>query len=477
VGERARLPRRRRGHLGLGRHRVQSGSERALRGDGKRPVRRSNVGPAFSESVGYGEHLVELDPSLSVVSSNHPTDLTAAEDLDFAGSPVVLDRPGCGELVVAADKDDELYGWRASDIAEGPLWSIQLEPFDGADPLLSQLAWSPTLDSVYAVTGTHVDRVSIAPSCGASVAWSKPLGTSTENGSPTIAGATLWFAVDGKPALVSYDAASGKQLSSTPVAPTVAGGRMVIPTFTGLVEGFTFDAARTLSSAVRSAAAVSAVSWSSAKDAWESKSGGVFATEDAGGRSWHLIYPQPAMSILRLSAHAGVIELGLEQGPCMCTTRKLWTADDGRSWHATVAIGASFAGAGTDVYWWEKGELHAITDFPPADPASPIDARLDIDVPDGTIVATARLPVGFAFLVSSRVDGQHWDTSPRVLLADGATVQTVRLPAAPNGEILAATITADGSTLTVQGTNFGTDPTSPVSWVSTDAGETWSLST
>jgi hypothetical protein len=28
----------------------------------------------------------------------------------------VLDRAGCGELVVAADKDDDLYAWHADDV-------------------------------------------------------------------------------------------------------------------------------------------------------------------------------------------------------------------------------------------------------------------------------------------------------------------------------------------------------------------------
>jgi hypothetical protein len=51
-------------------------------------------------------------------------------DLDFVGSPFVIDRSNCGELVVGADKDDEVYAWRAEDIAAGPIWELPLEPFD-----------------------------------------------------------------------------------------------------------------------------------------------------------------------------------------------------------------------------------------------------------------------------------------------------------------------------------------------------------
>src|SRR4029079_1693489 len=100
-------------------------------------------GDDFTEWAGYGEHLVKLGPDLAVEESDHPGDLTTPDDLDFVGSPIVLDRASCGELVVGADKDDEVYAWHADDVGSGPLWELQLEPFDGGDPLLSPLAWAP----------------------------------------------------------------------------------------------------------------------------------------------------------------------------------------------------------------------------------------------------------------------------------------------------------------------------------------------
>ena len=376
----------------------------------------------------------------------------------------MLDRPGCGELVVAADKNDEVYAWRATDLADGPIWSIPLESFDPADPMLSQLAWSPSLDSIYAVIGTHVDRVSIGPSCAGSITWEEPLGTATENGSPTIAGNTVWFSVNGTPALEAYDARTGEQVSSTRLggttltAPTIVDGNLLLGTFTGLVEGFGFrKTTRTLASAGSPAAAVSAASWASAEDAWESRTSGVYATENAG-HSWHEIYQEPAMSVLRISPTAGVIQLGVAPGPCMCVTRKLWTSNDGETWHDTDAISTDYVGAAGEPYWWDGGDLHVIPDFPPAT--------------DQKIVDAARTQVGFAFLVSNRVGGRHWDTDPRVLLASGTDVQTIRLPSAPPGQILAEQITDDGDTLTVTGENFGIDPVAPVRWASTDNGQT-----
>jgi hypothetical protein len=441
----------------------------------------TNVGSAFTESAGYGEHLVELDPALSVLASSHPSDLTAAEDLDFSGSPVVLSRPGCGDLVVAADKNDTLYAWRAGDIDDGPIWSIQLEPFDPADPMLSNLAWAPSLDSVYAVTGTQLDRIAIAPNCAGSVSWRQSLGAATENGSPTIAGSTVWLAINGKPVLAGYDGRTGRRLATVPlggttlVAPTVIDSRLVVATFTGLVEGFSYGAPRSLQSVTTGAAPASTVSWSSAKDAWASRGTGVFATEN-GGRSWHRIYSEPALDVLRLSATAGVIELGVTPGTCMCSTRQLWTADDGGTWHATGAIGDDFTGSGSTLWWWQGGKLYEVSPFPPPSANQPLRARLADSVPDGTIVGASPVSGGMAFLVSSRVSGHHWDSDPRVVLdtsEDG--VETLTLPAAPAGEILATTIDADGDTLTVTAEDFGSDPVTPVTWTSTDDGQTWSL--
>lgn len=442
----------------------------------------TNTGGAFTEFTGYGDQLVELTPNLTVATGSHPSDLPDRQDLDFVGSPVVFDRPGCGELVAAVDKDDTVYLWQASALASGPIAEVPIQQYDIGDPMLAQLAWSPSLDSLYTATGTQLVRIAVTARCGASISWRTPLGTHTENGSPTISGNTVWIAVNGKPTLSGYNATSGKRMFQTPLggttltAPTIIDGRLVIGTFTGLVEGFAFGkpATRSLTSARAPAAAVSAVSWSSASDAWEARDTGVFATENAG-RTWHEIYDEPALSVLRMSSSAGVIELGVAPGPCMCVTRKLWTNDDGGTWHVTDAIGSDYVGSAGNLYWWSGGALRVIADFPPANDEKPLDAKLAVSLPDGTIVGAAQTGSGFAFLVSNRVDGRHWDTDPRVVLADGTAVQTIRLPSAPAGEILAESISADGNSLTVTGEDFGADPVAAVQWSSVDGGQTWTL--
>ena len=56
----------------------------------------------------------------------------------------------------------------------------------------------------------------------------------------------------------------------------------------------------------------------------------------------------------------------LDPGRCMCTTRKLWTDDGGKTWRATTAVGDDFMGSAGLLYWWQRGALHALASAPPA---------------------------------------------------------------------------------------------------------------
>ena len=146
-----------------------------------------------NETAGYGERLVELSPSLQVRASSHPADVVRHDDLDFVGSPVVADVPGCGELVAAVNKNGTLYGWRADAVASGPSWFVRLQPADPAKPLLTQPAWSSALRSYFVVTYSQLVRVQVGSDCRPSVAWRLDLKNPTLNGSPTVAGGTVWL--------------------------------------------------------------------------------------------------------------------------------------------------------------------------------------------------------------------------------------------------------------------------------------------
>ena len=146
-----------------------------------------------NETAGYGERLVELSPALEVRASSHPADVVRHDDLDFVGSPVVADVAGCGELVAAVNKNGTLYAWRAAAVAAGPAWSVRLQPADPAKPLLTQPAWSSALRSYFVVTFSELVRVQVGSDCRPSVEWRLDLKNPTLNGSPTVAGGTIWL--------------------------------------------------------------------------------------------------------------------------------------------------------------------------------------------------------------------------------------------------------------------------------------------
>lgn len=185
-----------------------------------------------------------MTPALTVAGANHPASIDKPLDLDFVGSPVVADRPGCGPLVLGMDKNGQVFGWRANDLARGPLWTVDLEPFDPANPVLSQLAYDPSRSAAYAVTGTQAVKIDIRADCSAAVAWKVPLKTDSLNGSPTVAGGTVWFTLSGTPSLVGLDAGTGRRVAIRPLpgltvtAPTVLDGRLIVGTFTGPLVAF-----------------------------------------------------------------------------------------------------------------------------------------------------------------------------------------------------------------------------------------------
>ena len=434
----------------------------------------SNSGPAYTETFGLGDRLVQLSPGLGVQASSHPPALPDDQDLDFVGSPLLVDTPECGKLVIAATKNDTVYGWRQDDLAAGPLWTIPIEPYAIEDPFVGQLAWSEKTRSVYAVTGTQFVRIAIGTSCDASISWRQPLGTDSENGSPTVAGDTVWFADNGENALVGYDAASGRKVFAAPLAgttveaPTVVSGRVVIGTFSGIVDGFSTTAgvaAPPVQPAPRT------TRWADSKHGWQSRQDGVYATVN-GGRSWRRIYPYPVQAIALVSPTSGVIATGSRPGECMCATRQLWTTDNGATWHDAPGLTRSFATGGGEVYFWAKGTLRELGSLPRSGAKTPSATAL-ATVSDGTIVGAVRVANGVVALISNRVAGQGWDNAPRVILATGGTATTVTLPRQP-GYPLVQSIRAAGKAITVSATDFTADPAQTIAWVSDDGGATWS---
>ena len=208
-------------------------------------------------------------------------------------------------------------------------------------------------------------------------------------------------------------------------------------------------------------------SFSDTRHGWQSREDGVYATDDAG-RHWHRIYASPAVRVVRTSATAGVIAVGLPASSCNCATTQRITLDGGRTWKQTRAISGDFQGRGSALYWWDAGTLQRVVNWPAG-------AALRSQVvahPDGSIVSAAAIPGGVAALVD------RGSKPPQVIVARGASTQTVTLPDAGSA-VVARSLTAAWPVLTVNGRSYAAPSTAPdprVQWRSTNGGKTWRMS-
>jgi putative pyrroloquinoline-quinone binding quinoprotein len=439
------------------------------------------TGNAFregNETAGYGEHLVELSPDLDVRSASTTPEPTAGADADLVGSPIVFDRPGCGELVAAIKKNGTLFGWRTDDLAAGPLWKVEIERFDESNPVLAQPAYDPRLNAIVVVTGKRIVRVDVGGDCMPHVAWSHALGTTTENGLPTVDGATVWVTLSGKNwTLAAVDAATGTIRTRVPIggpvltAPTILDGQVVLGSFVGGVQAFgsaPAEATRT-SGALRGHS-----SRLSRRLSWVSRSDGVYASDD-GGVQWRRIFAQPAIRVLRTSRNAGLIAVGSPPPACTCHARIMWTTTAGRTWHETDAVTATTAGVGRALFWLDAlgKRISQVRRWPPVDGS--IRSRIAAVAADGRIVDLARIPAGVAALVTARADGRGWDDTPRVLLDRRGRSAVLRLPRV-EGSVLVRSITASWPTITVHGSNFdAAGAIVSLLWRSRDGGRTWKV--
>ncbi len=426
----------------------------------------SNTGSSFSEAAGYGEHIVELSPGLDVEAADAPV-LTGFADLDFVGSPVVADMPGCGELVAAQAKNGMFFAWNADSVSSGPVWSLKLQNADPGAPLLTQPTWSAAYHSFFVVTASKLVRIQLDSTCRPTIAWRTALGDATLYPSPTVAGRTVWVPLPVKDlsgvneALLGIDARTGRVQVREPMqgisfAPPTALPRML---FVASMHGvgsraFPVDHGRPAAALSRYTSAVDV------KHEWQSREDGVYSTDD-GGKHWRRIYPRYASRVLRLSATTGVISVGSPGPACQCATRQLWTQNGGRTWRQAV-IGDHFVGRVGVLYWWTDTGLYQ------AAPGLRSSTRLATT--DGRIVSAALVDGGAAALVD------RYGRPPQVIVATGSTPRVVTLPMGPMTSVVRS-IRVVGSQLVVRGTYLSGDASAAatVDWSSHDGGLTWIL--
>ena len=442
----------------------------------------ANVGRRFREWAGYGEHLVELSPSLVVRSAHHPPRIRKPIDLDFVGSPVIFRHAVCGELAGVLNKDGFIYVWRTAKVKAGTLFMLRLARPTLAAPLLSQPAYSPLTGALYVATPGRLVRIDVDRRCRGRVTWSKRVGSGLFNGSPTVAGRTVWLAENavGGSALLGFDARTGANrfrtalAGPTYVAPTVVGDRIYVGTYTGGVQGFALRSGLNRPVGYGESDLSEYLSFSDEVKGWASREDGVYATED-GGRTWRLLCPRSAVRVARVTALTGMIAVGDRASRCGCRQVRLWTADGGIHWHRTAeGVGNGFVGAAGTLWWWRGGRLHQAAAWPPGPKG--LRRRL-VDRVQGLIVDAKPVPGGIAALATNRVGGNGFDNSPRLHVVKGNEILIYSLPRVP-GEVLVRSLEVAWPAVTVHAsdvTGFTRGEQGTVTWTSPDGGGTWTV--
>jgi outer membrane protein assembly factor BamB len=156
-------------------------------------------GPTGNQLAGYSESIIKLSSSLKLLSAYQITNPDKG-DSDFGGSPTLFTATLPGQtkptpMVGACDKNGYYYAWNRTNVAAGPVWSIDLQrpgPPVGNDICIAAAAWDghrlflvgPTATVGGTVFAGTVSQVN--PATGA-VIWQSGVPGETD-GAPTLDG-------------------------------------------------------------------------------------------------------------------------------------------------------------------------------------------------------------------------------------------------------------------------------------------------
>ncbi len=140
-----------------------------------------------TEHDGYGEHMIRLSPQLAYEASQLPTFMYGTgldKDLDFSGTPVLFQPPGCPLIAASQGKAGELVIYNAA-LNSAPIATFQLSQNTYFANYIGNPGYSPTTGLLYAADASSTNTlyppgmVAIAhsPGCSSfSVAWHTAFG-------------------------------------------------------------------------------------------------------------------------------------------------------------------------------------------------------------------------------------------------------------------------------------------------------------
>ena len=207
-----------------------------------------------AESYGYGEHVVRLSSSLSVVGSNYPG-LTGF-DVDFGSTPIPVQRSGCPAQLVVENKSGVVLLYGSDSISSGPVQTIQLSNYVSGGELIGVPAVSPASNTVYVASPTDVTggpythglvAFQVGSDCKLHLLWQHSAGTNgSVVSSPTIANGVVYYGDGPGKQVLAYAADTGTPLwnSGTTVGgmifapPVVADGKLIVGAWDGQLYAF-----------------------------------------------------------------------------------------------------------------------------------------------------------------------------------------------------------------------------------------------
>jgi len=105
------------------------------------------------ETVGYGDHVVELASGLSGLRASSLGAATYggnSVDLDLSGTPSLAQPVGCATVLTVGRKSGDLYVYNAANIAAGPIATRQFGPSNYGSFNFANTAFSPQTGLIYA---------------------------------------------------------------------------------------------------------------------------------------------------------------------------------------------------------------------------------------------------------------------------------------------------------------------------------------
>lgn len=200
-------------------------------------------------TAGLGEHVLALTPSLTLTAANLPP-LPPVGDIDFGSTPVLMDVPGCPPLMSAINKSGLLFLYDRTNIANGPLQTLQVSTGNWFSEFIGAPAFDATSQTLFVANPVSspdglyphgIVALQVNAQCQLTSLWQQLAGSGQPDRNnrarpPVVANGVVWLSTGSGRELAAFDEVLGTPLwNSMPLpapgasgAPLVANGQVFV---------------------------------------------------------------------------------------------------------------------------------------------------------------------------------------------------------------------------------------------------------